>query len=71
MKGLGIVLIVLGILGFVFGGIAFTRKETVADIGPIEIQATEKERIPIAPIASGAAVVAGLVLVLAGARKRA
>jgi Na+-transporting methylmalonyl-CoA/oxaloacetate decarboxylase gamma subunit len=71
MKGLGIVLIVLGILGFVFGGIAFTRKETVADIGPIEIQATEKECIPIAPIASGAAVVAGLVLVLAGARKRA
>lgn len=71
MKGLGIVLIVLGILGFIFGGIAFTRTETVADIGPIEIQATEKERIPIAPIASGAAVVAGLVLVLAGARKRA
>lgn len=71
MKGLGIVLIVLGILGFVFGGIAFTRKETVAELGPIEIQATEKESIPIAPIASGAAVVAGLVLVLAGARKRA
>ena len=71
MKGLGIVLIVLGILGFVFGGFAFTRKETVADIGPIEIQATEKERIPITPIASGVAVVAGLVLVMAGARKRA
>ena len=44
---------------------------TVADIGPIEIQATEKERIPITPIASGVAVVAGLVLVMAGARKRA
>jgi len=70
MKGLGIVLIVLGILGFLFGGIVFSRQETVAEIGPIEIQATEKERIPIAPIASGAALVAGIALVIAGTRKR-
>jgi hypothetical protein len=70
MKGLGIVLIVLGILGFLFGGIVFTRKETVAEIGPMKIEATEKDRIPITPIASGAALVAGIALVLAGARKR-
>jgi hypothetical protein len=71
MKVLGIVLIVLGILGFLFGGIVFDRKETVADIGPIEIQTTERERIPITPIASGAALVAGIALVLAGARRKA
>lgn len=70
MKGLGIALIVLGILGFVFRGIVFDRKETVADIGPIEIQTTERERIPIAPIASGAALIAGIALVIAGARKK-
>lgn len=71
MKALGIVLIVLGILGFIFRGIVYNRKETVADIGPIEIQATEQERIPIAPLASGAAVVAGIALVLAGSRRKA
>jgi hypothetical protein len=70
MKILGIVLVVLGILGFVFGGFSFTRKETVADIGPIEIQASERERIPITPLASGIAVVAGIALLVVGARRK-
>lgn len=72
MKGLkiiGIVLVVLGILGFIFGGISFTREKEVADVGPLELKTEEKETIPIAPIASGAAVVAGIVMIVAGARK--
>ena len=37
MKILGIVLIVLGILMFIFGNVTFTRKEKVVDAGPVEI----------------------------------
>ena len=37
MKVVGIILIILGILGFVFGGISFTQSEEVADLGPLEI----------------------------------
>ncbi len=72
MKGLtiiGVVLIVLGILGFIFGGFSFTKEEKVADLGPLEIESESKETVPITPIASGIAVVAGIVMVVAGSRK--
>ena len=69
MKIIGIVLIVLGVIGFVFGGISWTRNETVVDAGPIQIDTERRESIPFTPIASGIAVVAGLVLVVAGGRR--
>lgn len=68
MKIAGIILVVLGLLGFVLGGITFTETEEILDVGPIEVQAEEEHTIPIAPLASGAAVVAGLVLIVVGAR---
>ncbi|HEX7070761.1 MAG TPA: hypothetical protein VF190_08140 [Rhodothermales bacterium] len=70
MKLIGIILIVLGILGFALGGISFTKSEEVADLGPLEIEKEETHTFPIAPIASGAAVVAGIALVVVGARQR-
>lgn len=69
MKILGILLIVLGILGFALGSISFQETEKVADIGPLEIEKEETRTIPITPLASGAAVVAGLVLVMASTRR--
>lgn len=72
MKGLtiiGIVFIVLGIIGFIFGGISFTSEKKVADVGPLQLESKKKETIPITPIASGVAVVAGIVMVVAGTRK--
>lgn len=69
MRTLGVILIVLGILGFVLGGISFTREETVADVGPLEVETERRETIPITPIASGIAVIAGIVLVVAGGRR--
>jgi hypothetical protein len=69
VKLIGIVLIVLGVIGFVFGGVSWTRDETVVDAGPLEIQTEKRESIPITPIASGACLVAGLVMVVAGSRR--
>lgn len=72
MKGLtviGVILILLGIAGFIFGGISFTKKDKVADLGPLEVQTEKKETIPVTPIASGVAVVAGIIMVAVGARK--
>lgn len=69
MKIVGIVLIVVGVIGFVYGGFSWTRNETVLDAGPIEINAEKRESLPITPIASGVALVAGLVLVVAGGRR--
>ena len=70
MKTFGIILIVLGLLGLALGSITFTQTEEVADIGPLEIQTEETKSFPIAPVASGAAVVAGIALLAVGARKK-
>jgi hypothetical protein len=66
----GIILILLGIFGFIFKGISYTQKEEVVDLGPIEIQAEDKETIPIPEILSGIAVVGGIILVIAGSKKK-
>ena len=64
MKALGIVLVVLGIIGLVYGGISWTERETVVDAGPIEITADKRESIPLPPIAGGLLLVVGAVLLL-------
>ncbi len=49
----GILLIVVGVIGLAVGGINYTRREKVIDIGPIEATAEKHERIPLPPIAGG------------------
>ncbi len=67
----GILLIVGGIAALVFGGITYTKHETVLDVGPIELEAKNKESIPIPEIAAILAAIAGVGLVVAGARSKA
>ena len=72
MKGLtilGIVLIVLGAFLMLSQGITYTKNEKVLDIGPIEAHKETRKTIPVSPVAGGATLVAGIVLVIAGAKK--
>jgi uncharacterized membrane protein YidH (DUF202 family) len=71
MKILGIVLIVLGILMFIFGNVTFTRKEKVVDAGPVEINKKEKHTVAWPNYAGAVIVVAGVVILLAGTRRKA
>jgi hypothetical protein len=64
MKVLGGILVVLGIIAILYGGISWTRRDTVVDAGPIQITADKKESIPISPIAGGLLLVAGVALLL-------
>ncbi len=64
MKTLGMVLVVLGILGLAYGGISWTRKDTVIDAGPLQITTNKRESLPVPPIAGALMLVAGLVLVM-------
>jgi hypothetical protein len=64
MRWIGIVLVVLGALGLVYGGISWTTKDTVVDAGPIEITRDKDEGVAIPPIASGLLVVAGVGLIV-------
>jgi uncharacterized membrane protein YidH (DUF202 family) len=69
MKILGIILIVLGILMFVFGNVTFTRKEKVLDAGPVEINKKEKHTVAWPNYAGGVIVVAGVIVLLASGKK--
>ena len=67
----GVLLLVLGIVGFALGGFSFTEHKKVVDAGPIQVSADEKHSVPITPIAAGLAVVGGLALIAVGATRRA
>jgi len=72
MKGLsavGIVLIIIGVVGFAVGRFSYTTEEKVLDIGPIEASVDKKHNIAIPDVAAGLALVAGVVLVVMGTRK--
>jgi uncharacterized membrane protein HdeD (DUF308 family) len=70
MKAAGIILIVIGILMFIFQGISFTKKEEVAQIGPVEINKKERESVGWPVYAGGVVIGAGVVLLIAGRKKR-
>jgi UDP-N-acetylmuramyl pentapeptide phosphotransferase/UDP-N-acetylglucosamine-1-phosphate transferase len=70
-RWVGLILIVLGVLGLVYGGITYTRNRQAVDIGPLEVNVEEKESIPIPPLLGGLAIAAGVVVLVLGGRKRA
>jgi hypothetical protein len=67
---IGIVLIVLGIIGFATGGISFTHKKKVADLGSVQISRETQDTLPLSPIFSTVSLVAGVGLVVVGARSK-
>ena len=64
LKIVGIVLIVAGILGLVYGGFSFTKDTHQAKIGPLELQVKEKETVNIPVWAGVGAIVIGAALLL-------
>lgn len=65
----GVILIVIGLIGLVWGGISWTEEETLVDIGPVEARAEQQRSIPITPIVGGIALVAGIVLLVVPSRR--
>jgi hypothetical protein len=59
---IGILLILLGILGFATGGFSVTRRHEDVDAGPILISPEKKETVPISPILSTIALVGSVGL---------
>lgn len=69
VKIIGIVLIVAGVAGLVFGGFSYTKETHGAKLGPIELSVKEKESVGVPIWASIGAIVLGGVLLVAGGRK--
>jgi hypothetical protein len=66
----GLVLIVIGIVGFAVGGFSFTHEKKDVDLGPVQIEHRQKKTVPIPPILSAIALVGGIGLVVVGVRSR-
>jgi hypothetical protein len=65
---IGILLIVLGIIGFAVGGFSYSHEKQDAKVGPVEIEHKQTSTVPIPPILSGIALVGGIALVVVGAK---
>lgn len=70
MRIAGIILIVLGVVGLVYGGITYTRRRDTVSLGPITASIKQRETFPISPVVSGLALAAGIGLLVAGSRRR-
>ena len=66
---IGIALIALGLIAFVYQGITYTTREKVVDLGPLKITAQKEKTIPLPPILGGLALAGGIVLVVVASRK--
>ena len=64
----GILLVVVGIIGFAVGGISFTHEKKDVDMEPVQISHKQTKTVPISPILSTVALVGGIGLVVVGVR---
>jgi len=69
MKAIGILLIVIGAIGVVWGGFSYVKDRDTAHLGPINLVVESKDRVSIPPVVGLAALVAGGLLVVMSSRK--
>ena len=65
----GAILIVLGLIGLAWGGLTYTTRETVVDIGPIHATREQTHSLPVPPVAGALALVGGIALLFIGRKE--
>jgi hypothetical protein len=66
----GIVLIVGGVLGLVYGSFSYTKETHEANLGPIQFSVKEKETVNVPVWAGVGGIAVGVLLLMVGGRKR-
>jgi hypothetical protein len=69
-KIIGMVLVVVGIAGLLWGGVFWTDRETVLDVGALEVTTENREGVAVPPVLGILAIVGGLVLLFVPDRRR-
>lgn len=64
-----LILIVAGVLGLAYGGFSYTKENTAAKVGPIELKVEETHRVNVPLWAGVAAIVIGGVVLVGAGRK--
>jgi uncharacterized membrane protein len=66
---IGAVLVVLGAAALIWPKLSYTQRETLVDVGPVNVAADTKKSVPLSPILGGVLLAGGVVLIAVGARK--
>lgn len=70
MKATGIILIIAGILMMIFTGFNFKTQKKVIDIGELEINKTENNRVGWPTYAGGVVLLVGSIITIVGFKKK-
>jgi hypothetical protein len=70
VKIAAIVLIVVGVLGLVYGSFSYTKETHETKLGPIELSVKDKKTVKVPVWASVGAIAIGSVLLLFESKKR-
>jgi hypothetical protein len=65
----GIVLIVAGVLGLLYGSFSYTKETHTTKIGPLELSVKDKETVNVPVWASVAAIATGAALLVFGGKR--
>jgi len=68
LKVMAIILIVVGILGLVYGSFSYTKETHETKIGPIEFSVKDKERVNVPVWAGVGSIAVGGVILLFGSK---
>jgi hypothetical protein len=67
-KVLGTILIVLGLIGILWGGFSYTTQKKVLDLGPIQATREKTHTVPVPPVAGAVSLIAGIAFLATGKR---
>ncbi len=62
-------LVLLGAAVLIWPNISYTGRETLVDVGLVNVTADTKKSVPLPPILGGILLAGGAVLIVVGARK--
>ncbi|HUF81607.1 MAG TPA: hypothetical protein VMN03_10765 [Burkholderiales bacterium] len=68
-KIVGIILIVAGTLGLIYGSFSFTKEKHDVKLGPLQFSVTEKETVNVPVWAGAGSIAVGVILLVVGRKK--
>ena len=66
---IAVLLVLLGAAALIWPKLSYTQRETLVDVGPVNVTADTKKSVPLSPILGGVVLAGGVVLIVLGARK--
>jgi hypothetical protein len=69
VRTIGLLLIVVGLIGVIWGGVTYVKDRDTTHLGPIHVTMETKDRVSIPPVLGAAALIAGGLLVFMSTRR--